>query len=288
MTIEDLVRDSLARRAPTAPADDAAYAGIERAITRRRRRRAVTQVVAFAAVGLAGFGVGALVVADDDPPSYSTRPEATGTPTPDDRPDAGTGSPTTTSTTAGPGEQVVFGPVSFVLPGGWSIVSQSDDDMCVAAAGTEEAAAAEEAAGSAAAPSSEEVEACAGVRITLGPLTGHEGGPYVEHGDWTWHTSTDPMPCPAPPVDSDAPFDAVVAGDDGMAPIDQGFRPVGDRTAVYDQWAATCAESGVEFTPRAWHLPTTQVRFLDLLGAPETPALLASVEFTADATDDGA
>jgi len=281
MTIEDLVRDSLARRAPTAPADDAAYAGIERAITRRRRRRAVTQVVAFAAVGLAGFGIGALVVADDDPPSYSTRPEATGTPSPDDDPDAGPGSPPTTPTSAGPGERVEFGPVSFVLPGGWTIVSQSDDDMCVAAAGTEQAVGADEVVGA------DEFEACAGVRITLGPLTGHEGGPYVEHGDWTWHTSTDPMACPARPADPDAPFDAVVVGVAGMAPIDQGFRPVGDRTAVYDQWAAVCAESRIEFSPQAWHLPTTQVRFLDLLGAPETPALLASVEFTADETDAG-
>jgi hypothetical protein len=95
------------------------------------------------------------------------------------------------------------------------------------------------------------------------------------------------MRCPARPADPDAPFDAVVPGAAGMAPVDQGFRPVGDRTAVYDQWSAVCAESRIEFSPEAWHLPTTQVRFLDLLGAPETPALLASVEFTADAPDDG-
>jgi hypothetical protein len=240
-TTEDLVRDGLAALAPTARADAAAYAGIERAITHRRRRRTAARVAAVAAVALAAVGAGVLGADRDETPGFSTRPDATATPEPG---------------------RVMFGNATFDLPAGWAVLSDNGARMCVAPAETED------------------MGECAGLRLDRGDLMGYEQGPYVDHGDWSWHTGTDVMPCPDRPYDPEAPLDSVVPGDAGLGPIDTGFRPVGDRTAVYDQWQAQCDLSGFTFTPRAWHLPESELLIVDLLGHPETEAILASFEFT--------
>jgi hypothetical protein len=50
--------------------------------------------------------------------------------------------------------------------------------------------------------------------------------------------------------------------------------------AVYDKWEARCELSGFTFTPRAWHLTESQIVIFDVIGRPETEAILASVRWT--------
>ncbi len=252
-TTEDLVRDGLTGLAPKAPADAAAYAGIGRAITRRRRRRTAARVAAVAAVALVAVGAGTLAAGRNDTPGYSTQPGGTAT----DPNESGT---------------VTFGSATFDIPAGWAVLWNTGTEMCVAPVETEG------------------IEDCAGLRLARGELTGYEQGPYVDHGDWSWHTGTDVMRCPDRPYDPGGELDGVVAGEDGTAPVDTGREPVGDRTAVYDEWAAECAISGFTFNPRAWHLPESQMLIVDLVGRSETEAILASFEFSdggADGQPDG-
>lgn len=241
---EDLLREGLARLAPRAPADQAAYAGLGRAVTRRRRRRAAARVAAVTAVGLMSLGVASLVTRPTGEPGYSTD-----------------GSTTTTASDAGAGPRTTFGPASFVLPDGWLVVSEDESRMCVGPEGTADIP----------------VD-CAGVALSLPPLVGHEGGPYEDHGPWQFQTGTDPLTCPDGPQ-ADGEFDAVVPGEAGMEPVDQGTRKVGGRSATYDEWAAECDTSGFSFHPRAWHVFAPEMLIVDLLARPETEALLASFEF---------
>ena len=72
---EDLVRNALADLAPVAPADSSAYAGVGRRITRRRRQRAATRLLAaVAAVALVVALVGASPVGDRDDERLASRP----------------------------------------------------------------------------------------------------------------------------------------------------------------------------------------------------------------------
>lgn len=253
-TTEDLVRDGLTGLAPKAPADAAAYAGIGRAITRRRRRRTAARVAAIAAVALVAVGAGTLAAGRNDTPGYSTQPGGTATTAPNES------------------GAVTFGNATFDIPAGWGVLWNSGTEMCVAPVDTEG------------------IGDCAGLRLARGELIGYEGGPYVDHGDWSWHTGTDVMACPNRRSDPGGELDSVVPGDAGTAPVDSGFGDVGDRTAVYDEWAAECAISGLTFNPRAWHLPESEMLIVDLVGRPETEAILASFEFSdggADGQPDG-
>lgn len=246
---EDLLRDGLARLAPRAPADQAAYAGLGRAVTRRRRRRAAARVAAVTAVALMALGAAGLATRPTGDPGYST--------------DVSTAtSTTTTAPDAGAGPRTAFGPASFVLPDGWSVVSQDEGRMCVGPEGTAEIP----------------VD-CAGVAFSLPPLVGHEGEAYVDHGPWQFQTSTDPLTCPDGPEAVGEAFDAVVPGVDGMDPVVRGTRQVGGRPAVYDEWVAGCDLSGFSFHPRAWHLSDPEMLIMDLLARPETEALLDSIVF---------
>jgi hypothetical protein len=58
--------------------------------------------------------------------------------------------------------------------------------------------------------------------------------------------------------------------------------PVGDRTAVYDEWAAVC-DSGATFNPRAWHLSDEQLLIIDVTEHPETEGVLESFRFDDEA-----
>ena len=243
---EDLVRTGLADLAPRASADEAAYRGIGQAITRRRRQRAVARV---AAVTLALVSVGGIVLAVDrnEPTDYSTEIDDT------------------TTTVAMQPERITFGEATFSLPVGWDVRDETDTWMCVAPV------------------RSGDPEPC-GLRLTRGEgIVGPEGfGPYEDHGDWSWHTATDPMRCPDRPYDPAAPFDAVVSGEAGAAPVEEDERPVGDRTAVYDRWEAECTISDFTFSPQAWHLTDPEMLIVDVLDHPETDAILASFEFPDD------
>lgn len=150
------------------------------------------------------------------------------------------------------------------------MVSDDGQNMCVAPRGTED------------------VPTCAGLRLSRGKPVGYEGRPYVEHGDWSRYTGTDVMRCPDGLYGVDDKLDAVRAPDGDMGPIDRGSRPVGDRTAVYDRWAAECTLSDFAFTPRAWLLRDLRLLIVDELDNPETEQILASFEFVdrgADAVD---
>jgi hypothetical protein len=258
--MEDTLRDALRGLAPTAPADEAAHAGVRRAITRRRRRRTTGRVAAVVLAVAAVAGGRALVAGLDDAegPRYSTddAPGPTAQP--------GPSAPTTAPATGDTGATQTFGPVTFDVPPGWAATPSGEASLCVAPI---------DGAG-------RSWDGCAGLRLYRGELPGYEGGTYVEHGPWGFATSTDPTPCPAPTGSQPAEGDVVVPGQAGTGPVDQGFKPVGERTATYDQWFARCSESGFTFTPRAWLLPQSQVLVVDVFGLPETEAILASFRFT--------
>jgi hypothetical protein len=196
---EDLVRAGLHDLAPAAPADDAAYAGVRRAITRRRRQRAAARVTAVAALALVAVGTAALVLREDTP-GYST--------------DRGG----TTETTA-PGTSTSTRPAASrsaprpSMPADWVVVSNNGNDS----------------ASRPTAPGHVHVRRAPASR---GELVGYEGGAYIEHGDWSWYTATDVMRCPDGPGGPGEELDDVRAPGNDRAPIEQGRRPVGDRTAV--------------------------------------------------------
>lgn len=255
---EDTLREALRGLAPTAPADETAHAGVRRAITRRRRRRTTGRVAAVVLAVAAVAGGRALVVASGDaegPPGYATDDA----PGPTARP-----GPSTIPAPAATGVAHTFGPVTFDVPPGWAATEMGEASLCVTPV---------EGAG-------RSWDGCAGMRLYRGDLPGYEGGTYVEHGPWGFATATDPTPCPAPPGSQPAEGDVVVPGQAGTGPVDQGFKPVGDRMAAYDQWFARCSESGFTFTPRAWLLPRSEVLVVDVFGLPETEAILASFQFT--------
>lgn len=43
--------------------------------------------------------------------------------------------------------------------------------------------------------------------------------------------------------------------------VDNGYKKVGTKTAVYGYWRVTCADSNLDFDPRLWWLPTSQIAF---------------------------
>jgi hypothetical protein len=281
MRTDDMVRDALADLAPVAPADNTALAGMHRAIGRRRRRQQVARIAAAVAFVALAVGTTAVVLdAESDPSQISTDPDDTTTPTT---------TPTTPTTTAtvpettegGPAEtdRITFGPVSFQLPEGWEIIERRDqgstdlstgepgptgETMCIAPVddqGTQVGL---------------QWDGCSGLLIHQGDfLPGHEMDAYQQHDPWAWYHNTDAAPCPTDPVGSED----YIQAPDGMGPIDQGFRAVGDRTASYDRWRAVCPQSGFSFEPQAWFLPQSKVLIFDVFGHDETEAFLASFEF---------
>ena len=248
MTPEDRLRDALDDLAPRPPADDAAYAGVRRAVGRRHRRQVAARIAA-AVVVVVGLGAGALALATGGGGGPTVQTPATQPPT-----------------TAPTGGQASIGNISFDLPPGWTlfearsgVAGSSASSVCVAPAGNPEP----------------RFEDCSGVLIYSGdPLPGYQGAPYERDGLWQFAHSTGPIPCPFDPAAS-----MIEPGPAGMYPINNGGRPVGDRTADYDQWFARCGADGASFTPEAWLLPRSKILILDAFGHPETEALLGSVEF---------
>jgi hypothetical protein len=281
--VEDRVRRALVDLAPTVPADGAARVGVARAVGRRRRRGVAGRVVATAIVGgaLAVVAIAgppairrdrAVVPATAAPPLTVTPPTTAPPPTAATVPPAETDAPADTvvpattvpSAAAGAstaGDRVTFAGVSFVLPPGWVMAERrGDETICVEPA-----------------PDPYPNWDCSGLRMNHGQrLPGFETVDYVDHGPWAWYHATDVRPCPTGTDAEDAvsPPDGI-----GYDPIDTGYAEVGDHTAVYDQWAAVCRLSGFAFTPRAWHLPRSQIVIFEYFGRPETNDILASYTF---------
>lgn len=120
------------------------------------------------------------------------------------------------------------------------------------------------------------------IEIQVGQqVVGREGRVWESHQDAGWYHSTDMQPCPAQPsADSTADMSAGYGVDfaAGTAP-QQGFGPVGDRTAELSTYSTRC-NGGETFSPRIWWLPQTGLFIADILGNPHTEDILDSVEFT--------
>jgi hypothetical protein len=252
MTAEDRLREALDDLAPRPPADEAAYAGVQRAVGRRRRRQAVTRIAA--AVAVVGLGAGAAVLATvgrggPTVQTPATQPATTEEPTP---------------TTAPLKGRMQVGNISFEVPSGWAAEMQGLPEstlrVCVAPIRNP-------------GPS---FEGCSGVMIYSGdPLPGYQGTPYQQDGEWQFAHEAGPTACPF----DDPPGSTIEPGPAGRFPIDQGLRDVGDRRAAYNRWFARCGDAGATFTPEAWLLPQSKILIVDVFGHEETEALLDSVEF---------
>jgi hypothetical protein len=256
MTPEDRLREALDDLAPRPPADEAAYAGVRQAVGRRRRRQVAGRIAA--AVAVVGLGAGALTLATAGGGGPNVQTPATRPPT--------SAEPGPTAPQAG--VRVDVGNISFEPPPGWTALdvqsggpTSSARALCVAPAGNPEP----------------RYEGCSGVMIYSGdPLPGYQGAAYERDGIWQFAHGTEPIPCPFDPEGS-----TIEPGPAGRFPINNGGRPVGDRTADYNQWFARCGSAGATFTPEAWLLPRSKILILDVFGHPETEALLASFEFGA-------
>ena len=258
---EARLRRELDALAPAPPPDLLALAGVGRAAGRRRRRRRAAAVAAAAGVVVAALvGPGfarerrADVVTPVTSPGGPASVPPSAAPAPPVSPPDGT--------------RVTFAGVTLTPPAGWVVAERrGDTSLCLAPAGNP-------------APHWDD---CGGLTLVHGDLPGFENAPYRDHGPWAWYHATDVTPCPtAPEPAPGAPLDGVqgaAPGPDPYAPVDRGFRPVGAHMAVYDRWAARCELSGYTFHPRAWHLPTSQIVIFDVLGRPETEAILASFQF---------
>lgn len=249
MSTEDTVRDALADLAPQVPAGDQALAGVRRAITRRRHRRAVARTGVAAVLLAAVATAGVVAVAGGNEPDETD----VGTPT------------TTTTEPVEPGGRLQFGPVSLDLPDGWSEQFRVPD---TGTDGTGESICIAPAAGE----SPESID-CAGLMLHRGYLPGNETSSYEE--DPGWSQATDVVPCPI----GDVVDDVVVTGPQGVPPVQEEVRSVGGKDAEWTQWAAECS-SGAGFTPEAWLFPDVRVLVVEVLDRDETEEILASFEFT--------
>jgi hypothetical protein len=67
--------------------------------------------------------------------------------------------------------------------------------------------------------------------------------------------------------------------------VEKGFKPVGSKTAAYASYLVSCQNSDLDFDPRVWWLPTSQVAFREhdtVAGAGEAvDKVLAGVTFSA-------
>ena len=259
---EDQLRERLARLAPSAPADALAFEGIERRITHRRRQRAAARLAAVAAVALVAVGVASLATGRDERSDVSTQPAETTTSAPD---------ATAAAPTVGQTGRVAFGGASFEVPEGWEVTSYDDGVAEDAAMGPDRGY-----ESLCIGPPGEEQDACAVAMYHGDPLPGAEGQPYQDHGAWSWHQGNDVAQCPFTPLGG-TDFAQPSGGDYGPIRSDPAA-PVGDRTAVYDEWAAVC-DSGPTFNPRAWHAADEQFLIVDVIGHTLTEYVLASFRF---------
>jgi hypothetical protein len=275
---EDQIRNALGDLAPTAPADGSAYAGVGRSITRRRRQRAATRLAAVAAVALVAVAGASLVGGREEPSGFSTQPGDDESTQPDD------GTPPAPGGADDRGAPIVptltvIGGAEFELPPGWEAESQPQYWLDPGAPGGTETERHPYTAMCLRRTADPGPLDCT-LEMFYGDIPGHEGFvPYDPDGDWSWYQSTDAMACPDGTDPGGEPLDPVRAADGDTVPVQREPRPVGSRTADYSRWDTVCERSGFEFSPQAWFLPESQILIVDVLGQPETEAILASFIF---------
>lgn len=264
---EDALRDTLSALAPAAPADDRAFTGVGRAITRRKRQRAAARLAAVAAVTLVAVAAARLV----DDHEAGTADFTTG---------EGAADPTaTTADEERDRAQVteIIGTATFELPAGWVVISTEPAFWGGEAGDGERHPYTVMCIGDPADPGP---LGCA-VEVYHGDVPGFEGGqPYEPGGEWSWYHGTDVMDCPDGAGDSSGDgFDGVQPAGGDLRPSTSGLRLVGNHSANFDEWTVVCERSGFTFHPRAWHLPRPEILIVDVLEHEETEELLASFEF---------
>ena len=187
----------------------------------------------------------------------------------------GEAAPAAVAASAAPSaEEVSFGGASFILPAGWSVTVPEGDGAWAEIDPIAASAAEHGYRTLCVGPDGAEC----GLRLYHGDAPGHEGFQgWQDGGAWPWFTATDVGPCPV--AAAGIGFDGVqpVGGD--YLPAESETRVVGDRTAVYSRWDVVCEASGYTFSPRAWHLPESDIVVIDEFGQRGTETVLASFRF---------
>jgi hypothetical protein len=172
-------------------------------------------------------------------------------------------------------QRITFGSLTFTLPPGWTISEHESagpttnpvtgermpahESMCIRPAKVSFGG------------------LCPGLQFDRGWIPGAEGRTFTPHQPDGFLESTGVSPCPVgDPDNGPGGFNGIRT--DPPEPVETGFRPVGDRTAVFDRWSAHC-DSGLILIPRSWYLPQSMIRILEIAPHPETTALLADVTF---------
>jgi hypothetical protein len=276
--LRDLLTEATDLLDPTPPM----RTDLRRERSRRRHRRIAVTIGAAGAVAAAAAAVLAVVVVPSGGSQRLRAPvlpadaaSATGTPSP-----AASANPTPSSTVT-PGERIEFGAMTVTLPAGWSVQRRASipagvdhwgaspephgagEWMCVGPGGDQGPA----LFGSA---------GCNGVKFERGVVSGAGNTLFTAHQPDGWYTATDVQAClPKHSAYPAGKFDGVRPTG---KPIRTGFAPVGDRTAIFDEWSAHC-DSGFTFTPRSWYLPQSVYRILDLYNNPDTDWILQHITY---------
>ncbi len=244
---------------PTELADAHAHrAAVGRRADQIRRRRAgvaaglVAALVLAVAVPLAltsstGRSVGVVTTSPTTSSSSTTPPTSTAT-------------TLTTPTTVPPGTPFTFADVRLVVPHGW-VTRPSERGTCIEPSP---------------APTTGTFIYCAGLWLMSpdwGPATplGH-----VASGHLGWYPGTG-MDCPfTDPGTTLSTGDGTVVG--------KGFRPVGNLTAQWEEWAARCVNGPMHHV-QVWFLPDSNVLFLTADASPGIAQILGSVQHLSRAQD---
>lgn len=191
-------------------------------------RRGMAATLAVAA--LAAAGCGATSTAGTGRPAADVgASEAAGTPTTLPVPGDSTGP----SGSPGPaGETVRFGPVSVPVPVG-STAKVDGEYLCLTLQGDTGC--------------SLEILDVGRTRAAGGSVSTPEPGKDI---GWWWGSD----------VPSCGDADTYVPVTKSTV-VEKGFKPVGPKNAVYGSWLVSCQNSDLDFGPRLWWLPTSQIAF---------------------------
>lgn len=153
------------------------------------------------------------------------------------------------------------------------------------------------------------VDGCAGVLVAVGGdwLPGAGGAPYRPEQVNGWRSGPDQVPCPVEDdgladepdsdgQDTDQAEDDAAQGEDAAdseesaatsnvivteqegEPVSSVTAQVGNYTAIYETWRATCSQTGETITPQVWYFPDLNVAVKDVLGHPDTFAIVNNLE----------
>lgn len=201
------------------------------------------------AAGCDGTTAGTGTPAASGPPGGT----AAGTPAPSGTASSDT-APPAASASAPAGPSVAFGPMRVPVPDGGSAKAEGEH-LCVTLSGDSGCTL--------------EVIDIGGIRAQGGSVSTPDPG--AETG---WWTGSD-----VPSCGNSTTYVEVTRS----TPRRSGFAKVGDRTAEYGEWSVTCVKRDLDFAPRVWWLPSSQIVFRQLDSSGDTGAavdrLLAGVTF---------